>query len=285
VSMLGHVLWPGVDARAHTLLNLPAWLAPWPAFLRPLVSWIQPDAPVAGYGAISGLGFSWLLGGLPASLVLAAWVLRRRRVPIAMPWLLVTATLVLALQPAPWWGRFTLWLHALGLPAVAVLMQAAWDAPRRVPAALAALWLVVLVGVASWETSVVLRRGAADGRGADGIYADSIDYVFPELRATAPPAWHARCLARSRWGRWGTLLGGGLAQPAGARRIQVVDADVAPEALVRDGIRWVLWDVAGAGAPPRALLDAAVERHDYAPSQDLYFVLLELGEPAGVPSR
>jgi len=233
------VLAPGTDAHAAAALSTPADLADVPAPLHPLAIWARPFRAVEVYDQAEGLGPVWTLGALPALLVL---VLTRRRLEVLGPVALGLALLLA--QPAPWWSRLTLWMLALGLPALAAVASRSRGriSGRLVPAA------AVVVLLAGAITSVgAVRADLARGRTPDG-YLDSIEFYFPELAAhpRLDEALAADAIGRSRWSRQGSLLGGALAQPVGARAVvRVDDPRDAPSDL-----RWILWDVTAAGDPP-----------------------------------
>ena len=232
------VLAPGTDAHAAAELSRPAELDPLPGFARPLVVWAWPFDPMRGYDRPDGLGPVWTLVALPSLLVLA-WTGRRRREVIGA---LAVGAIVFAAQPAPWWSRLTLWVLAFGLPAfAAVVSRAAWARPFVVGAT--TLVLLGGAGLSAWSLAIESDRGRADGR-----YVSAAEYYFGEL--AAHPDWpavsDAPAVARSDWGRVGSLLGGVLAQPAGRRAIHRIDhpRDVPPD------VDWIVWDLEGAGALP-----------------------------------
>jgi hypothetical protein len=152
--------------------------------------------------------------------------------------------LLLVSQPAPWWSRLTLWMLALGLPAIAAVASRPWGRKRSIAVRTVA-GLVLLSGAFVGLRAV--EADAARGR-SDGGYVDAIRYYFPELAAhpRLDEALAAEVIGRTRWSREGSLLGGALAHPAGRRTvIRIDDPADAPDAL-----RWILWDLAAAGEPP-----------------------------------
>jgi hypothetical protein len=249
----------GVDARAHTLLNLPHWLVDVPGALRPLVSWTQPDAPIVGYGAISGLGYIWLLAGLPCALLLCvlAWQGRNRSQRWRCGFLIGVAVGLLVFQPAAWWGRFTLWLHGIGIPAAAVVLALAGGHLGAARRTLRLGLLAALLGIGVSESLIALRAQWREGLGVwpDRFYVESVGYVFPlgSDRRALQELLRSQHIARSSYSRWGTLLGGALAQPIGAREIVCLKAGARPEELFARRIEWLIWDVTAAGPCPKAL--------------------------------
>ncbi len=260
---------PGWDPAALIDPNLPPWLADLPRPLRPLRCWVEPSTPVTEADAPTGLGWLWLAGGLPAALWVlgrAAW--RRRWLdPAAL--LAVTGLVLLLIHPAAWWSRQTLWLHAIGLPCLALGLG-------KLPRPLGVCLALALAGVAAWEGEASLAGEQARGR------QSTWDHYFPGI-PTAPGfdrALAAPVIARSDWSRLGMLVGGALCLPLDARRIHHVAtaADSAEVARLRvAGVTWVIWDRIAAGEPPAALLDAATERHRHAPADDLDLEALRLG--------
>jgi hypothetical protein len=231
----------------------------------------------------------WLAAALPALLYL--WVLAaRRRYPGPIPefaFVTVLALCLLAVQPASWWSRFTVWLHALGLPAIAVAAwhagsswrQSRWHDVTLVLAAAA-------IGLAIWETGRTLDLEWEDGRKSDsaGVHArfqSSGDYILPGM-AEAPGFdrfFAADAIARGPWERFGTLLGGILALPLDKREIAVLPQHPAPadvDALRDAGVQWVIWDAVAAGDPPQVLSAAATEHHTFNPAPDVNFHVLRL---------
>jgi hypothetical protein len=272
--------------------ELPDRLARFPPPLRPLVSWLQLDAPIQGYAPIGGLGYLWLLGGLPSIALLSIQALRNPAAASRRELLftLVLILLLLAVQPAPWWARFTLWMHVLGLSCLVRLLQelasgsGAWRAPLSLGL------LVGAIGLASGESERTLALEAETGRvareGAPGsAYVSTRDMYFAGMddhegfdRLLAAPA-----IARSLWSRAGTLLGGSLAVPLGQRTILLLPEKVSADDLDRAqkaGVEWVLWDTVGAGDTPALLRERAAEESRYHPSPDVDFRALRLRSQA-----
>lgn len=260
---------PGWDPAALTDPNLPTWLAELPRPLRPLRCWLEPGTPVTEADAPTGLGWLWIAGGVPAAL----WSLgRRRRLDPALL-LVATGILLLAIHPAAWWSRQTLWLHAIGLPCLAAVLARTWR-PLAIVLALAA------AAVAVWEGESALAGERARGRAANG-YVSTWDHYFPSV-PTAPGfdrALAAPVIARSDWSRLGMLVGGALCLPLDARQIRHITtaADSTEVASLRAaGVTWVIWDRLAAGEPPAALVAAAGERHRHTPAPDLDLEALRL---------
>lgn len=292
------VLIPGYDAAGMMNNELPDWLARFPPLLRPPVSWLQLDAPIQGYAPIGGLGYVWLVAGLPSIVILASrsfrnrFAIARRELQFA----LILILLLLIVQPAAWWARFTLWLHALGLPSVARVIQDIDS--RRVwwRASLSFGALIAVLGLAVWESERTLALEAARGRvaqqdGSGEAYVSTLDAMFPGMEASEgfDRLLAAPRIARSLWSRAGTLLGGSLATPLGRRRLSLLPEDPSEDDLDRiqeEGVEWVLWDVVGAGDVPASVRARAIEEHRYSPASDVDFRAVRLRAPmAAEPLR
>lgn len=270
------VLAAGYDTVALLGGNMPAWLREAPLWWRVPLAWTQPDAPIRGYAATGGLGWIWIFAGLPA--LVLAWAIARRRRSVR-PLLLLTAVGAawLILQPAPWWARMTLWLHALGLPALAFVLDDLGCARRRWFAWLAPFAILVVVTVGFGESFPAFEAERANGLGADGRYRSSAEALFPGLEEACPEVFAAPRIARGPWSRFGTLLGGVLAQPLEARRIDTIGDDGAPGAgaLRAAGVEWIVWDEAH-GPVPGALRDAALDSCAFRPAPDQRFLMLRI---------
>jgi len=283
------VLAAGYDTGSLLAGNMPEWLRAWPAWLRVPVAWAEPDAPVRGYAATGGLGPLWLAAGLPALAALPVALRRERSRLAAFALLLAIGAAWLAVQPAPWWARMTLWLHALGLPALAAVLAAAARARHAALAWAAPLALLAALAVGASASLGAYEAERTSGLGADGGYRSSAEALFPGLEAACPEFLAASRIARGPWSRFGTLLGGVLAQPLDARRIHpVADLDAARvRALRAEGIEWVVWDEVASPAPA-ALRAAALDSCAYRPQPDQRFLMLRIArshERPGITRR
>jgi hypothetical protein len=203
--------------------NVPPWLERYPGALRMFVSWLQPDAPISGFDPTGGMGYIWIAGAVPSILFL--WLLAaRRRFPGPVrefAFLTVLILCLLVVQPARWWARFTVWLHALGLPSIALAAYYAADRWRTSRWHAVTLILAVsMIGVAVWESNRTLDLEWEVGRtsevaGVDARFETSLEHVFPGMADTPgfEEFFAANKIARSPWGHHGTLLGGILAMP------------------------------------------------------------------------
>jgi hypothetical protein len=291
---LGHlVIFPGYDHVAFSAANLPQWLAAYPAWLRLPVAWLQLDAPIRGAAPIGGLGYLWPAGGVPAALVLSLLLFRRRRKDTSFGPFLLLAGLVLVLlgaQTASWWSRFTVWLIGLGLPCLVVTLQRAQTAARLGAVRLLLVMVAAAAtGVAIWESGQTLHLEEQDGRtvAANGqvVYPTSMQRIISGLdelpgldRFLAEPV-----VGRTPWGRIGTLFGGILAQPLGARKIVVAPLNPSLDDLVNlraAGVTWLLWDLEAAGELPAVLREIVAEELTFRPTPTGGYLFLRLREAA-----
>lgn len=287
------VLIDGYNPRLMMRDNQPEWLTRFPSGLRVPVSWLQLDSPVNGDAPIGGLGYLWPLAGVPSILALALSGHRRcPGIPRAEIGVAVGLALVLlVVQPAAWWSRFTVWLHVLGLACLASVLTRAASDERSVVRLLAVVLSVSIATLAAWEAERTLAIEQARGRvpssgGRRATYLTSQDALFPGMaeRQGFPDFLQADRIARSRWSRAGTLLGGTLAQPLGQRQIHLLSSTPGEDDLARleaSGVRWVIWDVEGSGEVPLILRQRSAEESAYAPSPDVSFHILRLGSAGG----
>jgi len=286
-----NVLIEGYDHVLFNEANMPPWLEKYPPPTRMFISWLQLDAPISSYAPIGGMGYIWIAGALPAFFFLWIQILRKRRSTVCpigeFAFLTALVLTLLIVQPAAWWARFTLWLHALGLPCFAVVLHqvvSRWPMAKR-------SFIPVLIGflvicAAIWESQKTLQIEWKTGRipqaqGTFGKFLSSQEYMFPGMAETSgfKAFLRARKIARSPWGRMGTLLGGVLAMPLGQREIRVLPRELEFEdisSLREAGVQWVIWDVLGAGEVPEILTREAQEEHAYHPAHDVNCHIIRL---------
>ena len=118
-----------------------------------------------------GLGFLWLYGGLPSLVAVAGIVLyrtrrgarterlRAMRNVVALGLFLATWAVFFKIKPMGWWARYTLWLHAAGLSALAVVMHHTLTglARKRLFAFAATPLIVGVMAVAFFEYAYALK--------------------------------------------------------------------------------------------------------------------------------
>ena len=283
-----------LEGYDHNLFNqavLPAWLEKYPPATRMFVSWFQLDAPVSGEAPVGGLGYIWLAGALPAIIFLCILYFRRRTrgsYPAReFIFLLILVLVLLFIQPAAWWSRFTIWLHALGLSCLAAaisLAVARWPAKKRyLPAVVAGL--AVAAG-AMWESDITLGLERQRGRVSrtDTVhveYLTSLDYMFPGLGGQEELAsfFKTKKIARSPLQGMGSLLVGILTIPLGEREILVLPVplrELDVDELQEKGIKWVVWDVFDYGPVPEVLSRRARRIIVHSPVSDLNLHFLRL---------
>ncbi len=284
-----YVLIKGYDYMIFNNVHMPPWLEKYPPGVRTFVSWLQLDAPISGFDPVGGMGYVWLAGALPALFYLWVQFLRKRKrseYPIReFTFLTFLVLLLLFVQPAQWWARFTVWLHALGLPCFAVVWYHAisrWHISRR-NLITVVLCLVVLC-VVVWESNTTLRIEWVTGRNprADTIrdmFVTSQEHMFWGMDETQgfDAFFNVPVIARSYSGGMGSLFVGVLAMPLGQREITVLplEPDGGDVASLREaGVEWIVWDVLGAGEVPEILAREAREKHVYQPGSDtnLHFI-------------
>ncbi len=140
---------------------------------------------------IGGLGYAWLLGGVPSLVAVAAiaWRRRDRAMGVALTTIVPIVVALFCVQPFHWWARFTLWLHALGLPCLASMATSVATANRGAARAIGTGWLALVTAVAAAEgmtatfVTVVGPVGASRSEIVDALterYRDEpIAYVEP----------------------------------------------------------------------------------------------------------
>ncbi len=270
------VLVEGYSPHAMVEQDLPPSWRAWPAVLRPVKSWVTFDSRRMGHNAVGGLGLLWIGWGLPSLVWLT---IRRPRIPSWPPGLVLVALVFLVAQPGNWWSRFSLWLHAIGLPAAALATSVVGGSRLRRACEVA---VVVIFVAAVVETEGALRWEQRQGRDPElGAYCSSFDYYFPRFTETvfAADFLSAEHIARSSWGRMGTLFGGALALPLGQRRLTRLDSPLDPSDLPRlraRGIGWVVWDVLHDGPLRPEVRAAARASYHYQAEPAIDFEFLEL---------
>jgi hypothetical protein len=129
LSIAGREIFPGkpVSAVAQPERDAMPELRGLPNYQKIFHLWRQYQGWSSRFFAVDsrvgGLGYVWLLGGLPAIVILFArfFTFRRamnRRVFLVMAFVIGGGFLV---QPVNWWPRFTVWILGFGLPCFALL--------------------------------------------------------------------------------------------------------------------------------------------------------------------
>jgi len=310
------VLGEGFDQKFLTgNWSRPEAIAGYPEWSWRFAAWLPPASP--SYGPVGsgsrpntgGLGYFWLAGALPS--VACLWFITLRRRPrqhgIALALVTAMTCALFMIQPAPWHARYTLWLLGLGLPCFAAVVHDAATRWRSRRGHLAVLALgAAAVTLAVWESQRTLalewRVGREAGiRGLRSEFPSTLDAFFPGMSEAAgfKDFLSADTIARGHWSRKqhnGTLLGGMLAMPLGARRILVLPAATFEE--VRDpyrvathrrppsasditraqdeGADWFLWEADDADDVPESLT-RFTGHYRYRVTEDVSFHLVSIG--------
>jgi hypothetical protein len=203
VRIAGREIFPGltVEDAIGVSYNTPPVMRTMSPIGRIALAWTQhfhewPEI-VFGYDSREGgLGYLWLLGGLPA-VVAAALSRRRESREVLLPLIAVGALAFLG-TPMSWWARYTVWLHGLGLPCLAwvahCILRPAAGVPKSLRVA-ALTWLLSCLAVAAHEGQIVMRASA---RGAHPMplpkrlvdwldvnrWRPALNFLFSEARGT-----------------------------------------------------------------------------------------------------
>jgi hypothetical protein len=283
VAILGHEIFPGVpmaDAVSEDGLTDPV-LRPKSKLGRIAFTWLQgfpreyPKSIRYYDSHLGGIGFLWILACVPAigiALVRTAHRLRSRprgepsdRLPPFVLFPAVFAIVFVAwwVTPMNWWARYTIWIYAAGLPALAVVVDDTAQIRRRVLQVAARAWLGVVFVVAAFEALFAFKHsGLSDGfldrprqitYTPSGIWHALTYYEKPAYFYENMSAMDRRVLTSSEAVAVGPMplhdgpLLGQLAMPVGVRDIVLVsEATGRDEASLRaliaqKHIRWLLW--------------------------------------------
>jgi hypothetical protein len=153
----GSIEWPIDGAHEHDERG----------YMLPIAEDTDPKWPraIRGYDPrAGGLGFLWLCGCVPALIFLTYFVVRdvrsaapgRQRLKnarvLALYLLFLVPILALfKMVPMPWWARYTLWLYAPGLPALAFALTMAERYRKRAVAIAIQVGFAALVCVSFFE--------------------------------------------------------------------------------------------------------------------------------------
>ncbi len=161
---------------ANHLTGAPAYLARYPKFLQPLVSWrsdlhfwTRSGYTLGGF-QLGGLGPVWSYFGVIGAVLFAIYAWRRCR-PLVWFFLLPVA-LLFALQPDHWYSRYTIELAAVGSVAVAWLMTG--TRLRRPRVVLRVATLVLAGGAGFIATRTVVPTAGFANLGLKAVLSDAI---------------------------------------------------------------------------------------------------------------
>ena len=274
LSIGDRVIFPGVNV-ADALWeegNTPALYKPWPEWRRIGYAWLQglddwPSTVFAVDGRLGGLGYVWVLGGLPAALyVVLDGLLGRRAERRAWVSLAVLVVASFAVTPMRWWARYTLWLHTLGLPALAVALSRLARAGGMARLAWAwGLGVLLMAGREGWlcgqamtrsvypnrwpPTVAQLARPASWWRPHTYLFPEAAGTVLSSILASDDPVAVGHMWSISPRGRWKHNMLGALTLPLGHRDLMPLPEEVVPADRVRlrdemhaRGIRYVILD-------------------------------------------
>jgi hypothetical protein len=267
VSLGQHVLFPGVSIHDSIgeEANTPRPLRSLSPVARVESTWSQRPWPssIMGYDArLGGLGFLWLYACLPAVAAAAVVLFRREGERAIFVGLLVVTMAAFLTTPMNWWARYTIWLYGLGLPCLAVIIDAA---TRSVPgerlwARLAiAGWLSCVAWFAMRETRVAfvgmirseypstwdgdflgLLRPSGWRRPENDLFPQTRGSILDEVIATPCTVAIEGPLSGELEGRLKHNLLGALSRPVGRHRLVPVSHSL--PALHREGVRYIVAD-------------------------------------------
>jgi hypothetical protein len=285
IDLFGKTMFAGRDLKDVGIVgHAPSVMQGWSRPRQILYAWAgglsEWPRSILGQDALTGgLGWLWLLGCVPSILLLS---LRAVRDPGARdefaPLMACAGVVLLAflVMPENWWARYTIWIHALGLPAFTRVARDVFTAGRSWNPAKA--WVATCVGVALLEACLAGKEVASRSypgprplRLGEALLAENwrwpSNFLFPRTRGTLLD----QVLAGSETVAFGPTLAGNqcrvrngmvgqLAQPVGGRRILPIPLDSGEGEygdLVRRGAKYLIWDtgaIAPHCAPPEALL-------------------------------
>jgi hypothetical protein len=310
VAFHGRVLLPGTPLREQITETgvTPPFMAQFPAWKKIATTWSQaytlhmwPESIKFFDAREGGLGFSWLLAGVPAALGLAVkrtWDALRpgsERAPaILFLFLFVHIAISFVLAPLNWWARYTAWLHVLGLPAAAVVLDGIRMPRWRIPTALWAgawAWIALVEGFYcwGWATGPEVFVGAYSPPTSVAQFMRQLsaynqpNYMFP----LGMPQWMKEVVASRNGFAFGPAtieagpLQGLLSMPIGARPLAYLTKDaIADEGALRTfvrehRVRFVVWDETIAPVAPAV---EALARRKEAYSEPRYlWTLYDVG--------
>ncbi|HEV2088226.1 MAG TPA: hypothetical protein VGR21_07925, partial [Cryptosporangiaceae bacterium] len=191
----GNPLWPitipffqGQGTVAELIMggdNVPAELADQPPLTQIVQSWATDlfVHPFVYDQRLGGFGPQWLLLLVPAIAVMVLGFLRDRVAYLLG--LLVPFAVLLLLQPASWWSRYTIFV--VGLGAVCYPLAAQWLAGRWERAL--HLALIVLVGLGMWWSVSPTYLGSSQAGPLSPVEAVALLRADETTRMTTRPPW------------------------------------------------------------------------------------------------
>ena len=161
VTVLGHPLFPGFGTIQQLVMlpNTPAALLGLSAWQQIWLAWTGIPTYFSYDMAINAFGPQWILLEFPALVVFTGYTMWRERRTFVL--FAVPLWIIFWLQPANWWGRYTMFMVAFGAIALAYLLERSRARGLRQSGYLLALMLVV--GVYAVGGTLSLRQGPLNG--------------------------------------------------------------------------------------------------------------------------
>ncbi|MBI4731815.1 MAG: glycosyltransferase family 39 protein [Chloroflexi bacterium] len=269
VSILGRTIFPGasVAEAISQASNTPAEIASLPAVGRVLYTWLQGlgkwPLSIKGYDTrTAGLGFLWIAGCVPSTLIFLISHLRKRMLAstsyLALFCLILPAFL---LTPMDWWARYTLWIYALGLPAFAWAVQEFMvnRANRQPGTLLTRFWLATCILLAGFEglycamDVFALATPGSVSSSPQAILSPETwtwptFYLFPDMNGTAleDVLTPGQVIAIGPHGdsyfwRYAGLIGQ-RSQAVGKRELVFIKENERLEAIHSRHVEYIVWD-------------------------------------------
>jgi hypothetical protein len=311
VGVFGHTVFAGraVGAAVSEVGVTPAFMREWPGWVRVLYTWTQGalygrwPAAIRYYDAREGgLGYLWLLGCMPSVGLVAARIVRRDRGALLFAALAVLVGVSFVVTPLNWWSRYTLGVYALGLPALAVALDAVGRLRAPVARLLLGVWLTGCFALACFEALYAFwhsqalspgyleRAPRGDVSSPSGFLAALLDYDragwfynLSPLEVEAVTRQDGVAVGDLAVAERGVL--GVIAMPLGARELAFVSPEDAwsparMRELAQSGhFRYVFWH--DYGPVPEGLSRVAVRGSHNVPR---HWFLFDLGPVPPAPS-
>jgi len=114
VAVSGHVLFPGLGSVNQLIMipNTPAVLLHKPWWQQVWISWTSIPTYYAYDMQVGGFGLQWSFIELPSLVLFTVYAIVRERKIFYQ--IILPLFIIFLLQPANWWGRYTLFMVALG---------------------------------------------------------------------------------------------------------------------------------------------------------------------------
>jgi len=161
VTVLGHPLFPGFGTIQQLVMrpNTPTALLALPPWKQIWLAWTGIPTHFSYDMAISAFGPQWILLEFPALVLFTGYTLWRDRHTFFI--FVVPLWIIFWLQPANWWGRYTMFMVAFGAIALAYMLERLRVRGLRSTGYLLALLLVVATYVVGGTLS--LQQGTLHG--------------------------------------------------------------------------------------------------------------------------